>query len=243
MRYIKRITIAIIIASTLFLNASLNREAASVEEAGEGDAPPPDYIDTTYAVPSLADASQTITDGIKARLEAERVEAERLVAIERERKAAEAKAAEAEAKRLVALEVEREAARERKAKAAAVANKPTEPSRSNSERTGAGQAFTATFYTAYCNTGCTGVTATGLDVSNTIYTPEGLRIVAVDPSQIPLGSLVQVTLADGAVFNASAADTGGAIKGRIVDVLVASKDEARRLGRQDIRVHILRKGR
>src|SRR5690606_1324618 len=45
--------------------------------------------------------------------------------------------------------------------------------------------FEATFYTAFCPTGCTGITATGIDVRNTIYY-EGKRIIAVDPKVIPL---------------------------------------------------------
>lgn len=98
--------------------------------------------------------------------------------------------------------------------------------------------FEATFYTAFCDTGCTGVTASGVDVSNTIY-HEGRRIVAVDPSVIKLGTVVKVTLADGTSFEATAADTGGDIKGNRIDVLVADKEEARRLGRQDVKVAIM----
>lgn len=99
--------------------------------------------------------------------------------------------------------------------------------------------FEATFYTAFCPTGCTGVTATGVDVSNTIYY-EGKRIIAVDPNVIPLGSHVRVTLEDGTSFDAAAQDTGGDIKGNRIDVLVASRDEAYRLGRQSVKVEILK---
>lgn len=101
--------------------------------------------------------------------------------------------------------------------------------------------FEATFYTAYCPTGCTGVTATGIDVSNTIY-HEGRRIIAADPSVIPLSSIVKVTLSDGQTFEAIVADTGGAIKGRKIDVLVASRDEAKRYGRQTAKIEIIKRG-
>lgn len=159
----------------------------------------------------------------------------REVRLEKERFAREqAKAEEAERQRKLAQAVAD--------KRAAEAKVPT-PRHSNSEQVGAGQAFTATAYVAFCDSGCTGVTATGIDVSNTIYTSDGLRIIAVDPSLIPLGSIVQVTLADGSKFNARAEDTGGAIKGRIIDVLVADRDDAYRLGRQNVRVHVIRKGR
>lgn len=99
--------------------------------------------------------------------------------------------------------------------------------------------FEATFYTAFCPTGCTGITATGIDVRNTIYY-EGKRIIAVDPNVIPLGSTVKVALANGDSFEAVAGDTGGAIKGRRIDVLVASRDEAYRLGRMAVEIELLR---
>ena len=99
--------------------------------------------------------------------------------------------------------------------------------------------FEATFYTAFCPTGCTGVTATGVDVRNTIY-HAGKRIIAVDPNVIPLGSLVRVTLKDGTSFEATAQDTGGAIKGNRIDILVDNRDEAYRLGRQSVKVEILK---
>ena len=101
----------------------------------------------------------------------------------------------------------------------------------------------ATFYTAYCPTGCIGITATGYDVSQTIYSPEGYRVIAVDPSQIPLNSIVEVSLADGQSFKAKALDTGGDVKGERIDVLVADRDEAYRLGRQKASVKIIERGR
>lgn len=84
----------------------------------------------------------------------------------------------------------------------------------------------ATHYTAFCNTGCTGVTATGYDVSTTTSTKEGYGIIAVDPNVIPLYSLVEI---DGRTYQAL--DTGGDIKGHRIDILVESKKKARTLGR------------
>lgn len=89
----------------------------------------------------------------------------------------------------------------------------------------------ATFYTAFCAEGCGGVTATGLDVSNTIY-HGGRRIIAVDPKVIKLGSTGTLTLSTGQTYRVTAQDTGGAIKGARIDLLVASESEANRLGRQ-----------
>ena len=98
--------------------------------------------------------------------------------------------------------------------------------------------FTATFYTATC-VGCTGITATGIDVRQSIYN-EGRRVIAVDPSVIKLGSIVRVSLENGESFEAVAGDTGGAIKGARIDVLVATKEEANRLGRQSAKVEVLK---
>ncbi len=97
----------------------------------------------------------------------------------------------------------------------------------------------ATFYSAFCSTGCSGITATGLDVSSTIYTPEGLRVIAVDPNVIALGSTVRVTLANGDSFTAKASDTGGAIRGNRIDVLVSDEATAYSLGRQAATIEIL----
>src|SRR5699024_6338450 len=78
----------------------------------------------------------------------------------------------------------------------------------------------ATAYTAYCDTGCTGVTATGGDVSQSIY-HTGKRVIAVDPTVIPRGS--EVIVKDGGQeFEAVAEDMGGDIVGNRIDILVDS---------------------
>lgn len=64
-----------------------------------------------------------------------------------------------------------------------------------------------------------GVTATG---TVPVRDPNGVSTIAVDPRVIPLGSLVYVE----GYGKAIAADTGGAIKGNIVDVYVNSNEEA-----------------
>lgn len=99
--------------------------------------------------------------------------------------------------------------------------------------------FQMTHYTAFCPTGCTGITATGVDVSNTIY-HKGKRVVAVDPKVIPLNSIVQIKKSDGTVIEAIASDTGGKIKGNIIDLLVTNKIVAKEKGRQNVEVRIIR---
>lgn len=98
--------------------------------------------------------------------------------------------------------------------------------------------MTATYYTAYCN-GCTGKTATGDNVKNTIYSKTGHRVIAVDPKVIPLRSLVEVTTPN-ETFIAVASDTGGAIKGRKIDILVSSKKTALSKGVDQVQIRILK---
>ena len=100
-----------------------------------------------------------------------------------------------------------------------------------------GQTYEASYYSAFCSTGCTGVTATGDDVSSSIYV-KGKRVVAVDPSVIPLGSTVRVTTPNES-FEAMALDTGGDIKGNRIDILVESAEKAYSLGRHDVKVEVL----
>lgn len=88
----------------------------------------------------------------------------------------------------------------------------------------------ATYYTAYCSTGCTGVTALGHDVSDTIRTPQGRRIIAVDPNIIPLGTKVTVVTPYN-TFKAVAGDTGGDINGKRIDILVSDLEEAYNKGK------------
>lgn len=89
---------------------------------------------------------------------------------------------------------------------------------------------TATAYTPYCN-GCSGTSATGIDLRSN----SGLKVIAVDPSVIRLGSKVWVE----GYGTAIAADTGGAIKGNKIDVLVQTDAQARNWGRKKVRIKVL----
>ena len=95
----------------------------------------------------------------------------------------------------------------------------------------------STAYTALCDSGCTGITATGYDVRNTIYY-DGLRIIAVDPDVIPLHSIVEIDTGN-RLIHAIALDTGGAIQGNRIDLLVDTKDEAFQFGRRDVKVRVV----
>ena len=102
----------------------------------------------------------------------------------------------------------------------------------NSAAPSGGKEFyvTATAYTAYCN-GCSGITATGINLKSN---PD-VKVIAVDPSVIPLGSKVWVEDYGYAV----AGDTGGAIKGNKVDLFMSSKSQAYDFGRKKVRVKVL----
>lgn len=89
---------------------------------------------------------------------------------------------------------------------------------------------TATAYTAYC-TGCSGTTYTGIDLRSN----PNQKVIAVDPSVIPLGSRVWVE----GYGEAIAGDIGGAIKGNIIDVFMADQQDALNWGRQTVNIKIL----
>ena len=72
-----------------------------------------------------------------------------------------------------------------------------------------------------------GITATGIRATH--------GVVAVDPRVIPLGSKVYVP---GYGF-AIAADTGGAIKGRKIDLCMESYGDAMQFGRRTVTVYLL----
>lgn len=76
--------------------------------------------------------------------------------------------------------------------------------------------------------GASNLSATGIDLS------KQSNVIAVDPSVIPLGSLVKVS---GYGF-AIAGDTGGAIQGNIIDVHFDSVDQCIAWGRRQVTVEI-----
>ncbi|WP_079509333.1 3D domain-containing protein [Mesobacillus jeotgali] len=88
----------------------------------------------------------------------------------------------------------------------------------------------ATAYTADC-AGCSGITKTGVNLK---ANPDA-KVIAVDPSVIPLGSKVHV---EGYGY-ATAEDIGGAIKGNRIDVFIPTQSGATEWGRKQVKVTIL----
>lgn len=102
---------------------------------------------------------------------------------------------------------------------------------------------TITAYTAFC-LGCSGITASGYDVRNTIYyfdqTYGNIRIVAAD-SSIPFGSVIRI---DDSIV-AIVLDRGGAISyssSAQFDLLFETEQEAYTFGRKTCKIEILRYG-
>jgi 3D (Asp-Asp-Asp) domain-containing protein len=75
------------------------------------------------------------------------------------------------------------------------------------------------------------ITATGINIKDNA----NMKLIAVDPSVIPLGSRVWVE----GYGEAIAGDTGGAIKGHKIDVLMPSSAAAKSWGRKTVKVVIL----
>ena len=121
-----------------------------------------------------------------------------------------------------ALQAEREA--EAKRKAEEEAKKKVE----EAKRGRLVARMKCTFYTGSPDEGGS-ITALGTQVTPW-YT------VAVDPRVIPLGSKIRIEGFDGVFY---CADTGGAIKGNIIDIAVGSKSEASNLGVQYRNVYIV----
>ncbi|VDG98486.1 Cell wall-binding protein yocH precursor [Lysinibacillus sphaericus] len=107
----------------------------------------------------------------------------------------------------------------------------TSVSRGNGSESGKVMYMNATAYTAHC-TGCSGITATGINLAAN----PNLKVIAVDPSVIPLGSKVWV---EGYGY-AIAGDTGGAIKGNRIDLHVPNDAVAKKFGRRQVKIKVLK---
>ncbi|RXJ15408.1 enterotoxin [Bacillus albus] len=158
----------------------------------------------------------------------EEEKAQEIAKAKEEEKAQEiAKAKEESKARGIAKAKEEEKARE--------IAKAKEESKNNIQSAKRELTVVATAYTADPNeNGTYGgrvLTAMGHDLTDN----PNMRIIAVDPKVIPLGSKVWVE----GYGEAIAGDTGSAIKGNRIDVLMGSKSKAMNWGRQTVKVKIL----
>jgi 3D (Asp-Asp-Asp) domain-containing protein/LysM repeat protein len=107
---------------------------------------------------------------------------------------------------------------------------PDEKNTSDNQSDSKELTVTATAYTADCE-GCSGITATGKNLKE----DPNAKVIAVDPNVIPLGTKVFVE----GYGEATAADTGGAIKGNKIDVFVPKKEDATNWGSKTVKVKLL----
>jgi 3D (Asp-Asp-Asp) domain-containing protein len=84
--------------------------------------------------------------------------------------------------------------------------------------------------TAYCDSG---ITKSGIPVAP--------GIVAADPRVLPLGSLIKLETTEyTGVYRVL--DTGGLVKGRIIDIYMPGLEEALNFGRRKVQIVVLRYG-
>ncbi|WP_259407418.1 cell wall-binding protein EntB [Bacillus toyonensis] len=164
----------------------------------------------------------------------EEAKAQEIAKAKEEAKAREIAKAKEEAK---AQEIARakEEAKAREIEKAKEEAKAKEESKNNTQSAKRELTVVATAYTADpSENGTYGgrvLTAMGHDLTAN----PNMRIIAVDPKVIPLGSKVWVE----GYGEAIAGDTGSAIKGNRIDVLMGSKSKAMNWGRQTVKVKIL----
>ncbi|WP_242275737.1 cell wall-binding protein EntB [Bacillus cereus group sp. BfR-BA-01445] len=158
----------------------------------------------------------------------EEAKAQEIAKAKEEAKAQEIAKAKEEAKA-------REIAKAKEEAKAREALKAKEESKNNAQSAKRELTVVATAYTADpSENGTYGgrvLTAMGHDLTAN----PNMRIIAVDPKVIPLGSKVWVE----GYGEAIAGDTGSAIKGNRIDVLMGSKGKAMNWGRQTVKVKIL----
>ena len=96
--------------------------------------------------------------------------------------------------------------------------------------------FNVSWYTSTCK-GCSGVTAKGINVKDTTKY-QGFQIAATDWSVIPPYSIIEVE----GYGQFIVVDRGGAIRGKKLDLLVSTTNEAIKNGRQQLNVKVIRWG-
>lgn len=103
--------------------------------------------------------------------------------------------------------------------------------------------YRLTHYGPDCS-GCSGQTAAGYNVSNTIYYNDStygtVRIIAMSRN-VPLYSIVKIYGYKGGDITAIVLDRG--VGNGVIDLLVESESRSSQLGTQSVRMEILRNGR
>ncbi|HDR4906397.1 TPA: cell wall-binding protein [Bacillus cereus] len=165
-------------------------------------------------------------------------EAARIAAEERAKAEAAAKA-EQEALAKAQAEIAEKQKQEKASKPAEPVSKNTETqSKPDTKPTQGGKEFyvTATAYTADpSENGYKPGETVKSKLGHNLTANPNMKLIAVDPSVIPLGSTVYVE----GYGTAIAGDTGSAIKGHIIDLLMPNSAQANDWGRRTVKVKIL----
>ncbi|MGG0460038.1 LysM peptidoglycan-binding domain-containing protein [Priestia aryabhattai] len=187
-----------------------------------------------------APAEQTQTEQQQAQAEQAQTEQQQAQAeqAQKEQQQAQAEQAQKEQQQAQAEQAQKEqqqaqaeqAQKEQQQAQAEQAQKQQQPAEASQQASGKSMTVEATAYTANC-AGCSGTTATGVDLKAN----PNQKVIAVDPSVIPLGSKVYVE----GYGEAVAADTGGAIKGNRIDVFVPSEGDAQQFGRKSVKITVM----
>ncbi|MHB1275788.1 MAG: 3D domain-containing protein [Candidatus Humimicrobiaceae bacterium] len=92
--------------------------------------------------------------------------------------------------------------------------------------------------TAYSSQECGDITSIGIDLQANYS--KYLNIAAVDPKVISYGSILLIKFKDGSIKPYIAADCGGLIKGRSIDLYMTDVSQALQFGRQKLMVRVIK---
>ncbi|MHC8968657.1 3D domain-containing protein [Priestia aryabhattai] len=176
------------------------------------------------AAPEAQQAQEPAEQAQKERQQAQAEQAQK------EQQQAQAEQAQKEQQQAQAEQAQKEQQQAQAEQAQAKQAQQQQPAESSQQASGKSMTVEATAYTANC-AGCSGTTATGVDLKAN----PNQKVIAVDPSVIPLGSKVYVE----GYGEAVATDTGGAIKGNRIDVFVPSEGDAQQFGRKSVKITVM----
>ncbi|MDF9529913.1 cell wall-binding protein EntC [Bacillus cereus] len=217
------------------------QEAAKAREAAKAQASAKAQADAEAQAEAKAQEAAKAREAAKAQADAEAQAAAKAQEAAKAREAAKAQA-DAEAQAAAKAQEAAEAREAAKAKEAAKAQKPatqqpvakeTETSAPSSSRE---LRVVATAYTADpLENGYKAGDQVKSALGHNLTANPNMKLIAVDPSVIPLGSKVWVEGYGVAI----AGDTGGAIKGNKIDVLMPDKGTSSSWGRKTVTVKVL----
>ncbi|CAK8585483.1 3D domain-containing protein [Priestia megaterium] len=198
--------------------------AQAAPEAQQAQAP----AEQTQEEQQQAQVEQTQEEQQQAQVEQAQKEQQQAQAEQAQKEQQQAQAEQAQKEQQQAQA--EQAQKEQQQAQAEQAQKEQQPAESSQQASGKSMTVEATAYTANC-AGCSGTTATGVDLKAN----PNQKVIAVDPSVIPLGSKVYVE----GYGEAVAADTGGAIKGNRIDVFVPAEGDAQQFGRKSVKITVM----